>query len=75
MLDPSEFFAPDGTLARVHPAYEHRQGQQAMARAVREHFDSGRQEEMRHSIAEENEKYSWERMTETVEKAYGDLKR
>jgi ATP-dependent DNA helicase DinG len=34
VVDAAEFFAPDGTLARAHPAYEHRPGQGAMAAAV-----------------------------------------
>jgi len=34
VVDAAEFFAPDGTLARAHPAYEHRPGQGVMAAAV-----------------------------------------
>jgi ATP-dependent DNA helicase DinG len=34
LVDPAEFFAPDGTLARAHPAYEYRSGQETMALAV-----------------------------------------
>jgi ATP-dependent DNA helicase DinG len=37
----SAFFAPDGILARVHPAYEHRPGQQQMAREVGATLENG----------------------------------
>jgi ATP-dependent DNA helicase DinG len=41
VVDAAEFFAPDGTLARAHPAYEHRPGQRAMAQAVARVLDRG----------------------------------
>jgi len=45
----------------------------AMVSAVRDYFASNRQEAFRQGIARENEKYSWDRMIETVEKAERDL--
>jgi ATP-dependent DNA helicase DinG len=41
VLDPAEFFAPDGTLARVHPSYEPRPGQGCMAAAVARTLERG----------------------------------
>jgi len=45
----------------------------ALASAVRDYFASGRQAAFRQGIAAENEKYSWGRMIETIEKAERDL--
>lgn len=45
----------------------------AMAEAVRRYFDSASRERFEENIARENEKYSWDRMVETVEKLCGEL--
>jgi ATP-dependent DNA helicase DinG len=37
----AEFFAPGGTLARIHGSYEHRGGQQRMAQAVGSALEQG----------------------------------
>jgi len=47
---------------------------EALASAVRDYFASGKQESFRQAIAAENEKYSWGRMIETIEKAERDLR-
>jgi len=39
--DIVDFFAPGGSLARAHPAYEHRAGQQEMARTVGRVLETG----------------------------------
>ena len=41
LLDPAEFFAPAGTLARIHPNYEPRPGQERMAQAVAHTLEHG----------------------------------
>lgn len=46
---------------------------EALAGAVRDYFDSGKQEVFRQAIVEENEKYSWDHMIRTIEKAERDL--
>ncbi len=45
----------------------------AMAQAVRRYFDSASRERFEENINRENEKYSWDRMVETVEKACSEL--
>jgi len=45
----------------------------ALTSAVRDYFASDRQDAFRQGIAAENEKYSWGRMIETIEKAERDL--
>lgn len=46
----------------------------AMARAVCDYFESGRREAFRLAIDRENEKYSWDRMIETIEEARRELR-
>ncbi len=41
MAAEADFFGPDGVLARAHPGYEFRSGQQAMSVAVRRRIESG----------------------------------
>lgn len=44
----------------------------ALAEAVRRYFEEGKEEEFRRNIEHEAYKYSWDRMTEHVERLYGD---
>jgi ATP-dependent DNA helicase DinG len=41
MGEAASFFGPQGRLARSHPAYEHRPGQEQMAEAVRQTLERG----------------------------------
>ena len=43
----------------------------ALAEAVRRYFEEGKEEEFRRNIEHEAYKYSWDRMTEHVERLYG----
>ena len=45
----------------------------AMADAVRHYFETADRGEMAQAIERHNEKYSWERMVETVEQAWSDV--
>jgi len=45
----------------------------ALAEATRRYFESGRQDEFREAITAENDKYSWDRMVETVEAVHAEM--